>query len=477
MKTKNIFKTLAAAMLMPVMLLTTSCSSEDDLLNTESTAKKGYTIPVTVNVTRQGDATATRATYNSDSKKLEFSEGDKLFVSGCYNDGEYNYAGTLDYDAVSGTFSGTITTATKWTGTAEELLSADGGANATLLPAGYGVYGYLSIDEEGTSEAFLDVNPGKAFATSKSAAVEQFSWEYCDSYSDGFTLMPSNSVLNFTINGLEASSDVDVAFSFPNYPDPIVISGNVKTDGSGTAIFAIGIIYANDLKDCTLTVDGNDITLVSESKVVEAGMIYNITRSVAPANPFAGVRAEDIGKVIGADGKIYVDAAAAAAANTTAVAKICYVGSDNGEDAPYNHGLALALSDANGGGTCKWKNAASADASHISQNNPSSFAKESGLQYNETHNNDTYPAFKAAIANNGTAVPTGCSDWFLASGYQLTKMAGAVGGYGNLGLNSSSKYWSSTAYMKVFAWYYDFSNGWKNNLKQDKYLVRACIAF
>ena len=63
MKTKNIFKALALAMLMPAMLLTTACSSEDDLVNntanTENTINKGYALPVTVNVTRQGDA-ATR---------------------------------------------------------------------------------------------------------------------------------------------------------------------------------------------------------------------------------------------------------------------------------------------------------------------------------------------------------------------------------------------------------------------------------
>ncbi len=36
MKTKNIFKTLALAMLMPTMLLTTACSSEDDVVNSTS---------------------------------------------------------------------------------------------------------------------------------------------------------------------------------------------------------------------------------------------------------------------------------------------------------------------------------------------------------------------------------------------------------------------------------------------------------
>lgn len=276
MKTKNIFKTLAFAILMPAMLLTTACGKET--VNDENTDGKGFALPVTVNVSREGDD-ATKATYNESTRKLEFSTGDKLFVSGSYNEGNYTFAGMLDYVS-DGKFSGTIMTPTKWTGTTEELLSADGGANATLLPAGYGEYGYLSIADEGTYEALLSENPNKAFATSKATAVEQFSWEDDNGYSSGFELTPVNAILNFTINGLDASTEVDVSFSYPNYPDPIVISGKVTTDGDGTATFAIGIIYGNNLKDCTLTVDGNAIAL--PDKEVAAGKIYNVTRNAIP---------------------------------------------------------------------------------------------------------------------------------------------------------------------------------------------------
>ena len=277
MKTKNIFKTVALAMMMPAMLLTTACSNQDDVANTSNITSKGYALPVTVNVTRQDGAT--RATF--DGSKLNFSGGDKLFVSGSYNEGNSTFAGMLDYVS-DGKFSGTIMTQTKWSRTTEELLSEDGGANATLLPAGYGEYGYLSIADEGTYEAWLSENPNKAFATSKATAVEQFSWEDDNEYSSGFELTPVNAILNFTINGLDASTEVDVSFSYPNYPDPIVISGTVTTDGDGIATFAIGIIYANNLKDCTLTVGGNAIAL--PDKEVEAGKIYNISRSV-PAPP------------------------------------------------------------------------------------------------------------------------------------------------------------------------------------------------
>lgn len=145
MKTKNIFKTLVAAMLMPAMLLTTACSSDDDAVGTEINNQKGYPLPVTLNVTRQGDAATTRATFNESAKKLEFSTGDKLFVSGETNDAG-KYIGTLTWQS-GGTFSGTIYTEKSYSGTADALLSAHNGnsASAWLLPDGYESCGFISI--------------------------------------------------------------------------------------------------------------------------------------------------------------------------------------------------------------------------------------------------------------------------------------------------------------------------------------------
>ena len=161
----------------------------------------------------------------------------------------------------------------------------------------------------------------------------------------------------------------------------------------------------------------------------------------------------------------------------TAVSMIAYVGSDNGEASPYNHGLALATSDANGGNTCQWKTSQSS-AGHTTQNN-SSFTSESGLQYNDaTHNSDTYPAFKAAIANNGIAVPTGCSAWSLASAYQWSKMGNAAGGLSTLKTNAgmqSSMYWSSSEYSTYSAW--DFGSSFYSENKTYNDRVRSCLAF
>ena len=328
MNTKNIFKTLALAMLMPAMMLTTACSSEDDLVNNtagESTAStKGYPFPVTVNVTRQGDAT-TRATYNESTRTLSFSTGDKLFVSGYYGGYEKQFAGTLDYDAVSGKFSGTIYTESEYTGTAEALLAGADDPIATLVPAGYDTYGYLSIKNEGSYLASLSRVNNKEFALTKKAAVEQFSSESAYSYSSGFALAPENAIVSFTISGLTANKEVAVSFDVEGTG---TISGNVTTSATGVATFAVGVYDNCELENCTLTVGGNNIALPTNT--VEKGHIYNISRSVPPAEGHA-LSASAVGEIVGTDGKAY---AAADKDNlpsgVTAVAMVAYKSGSNG---------------------------------------------------------------------------------------------------------------------------------------------------
>ena len=282
MKTKNIFKTVALAMMMPAMLLTTACSSEDDLAanNNEITNKKGFEIPVTINVTRQGDAT-TRATYNESTKKLEFSAGDKLFVGGNYDDWNKRYAGTLDYDAESGKFKGTIYTQDDTYKTYEDLFGYSDYTIATLLPAGYIDHGYLVIntnDPDVQYDDFVEEGDEYTLATSKADGVAQFSFEKSSYYNDGFALSPENAILNFTITGLAASTSVNVSLKSMGYN----ITGTVTTDASGKATFAAGIMAGLNLYPFSLTVAGNPITIVSSDKVVEEGKIYNITRAVTP---------------------------------------------------------------------------------------------------------------------------------------------------------------------------------------------------
>jgi hypothetical protein len=330
MKTKTIFKTLALAMLMPTMLLTTACSSDDNEIINGETAniQKGYPFPVTVNVTRQGDESTTRASYNESTRKLSFSAGDKLFVMGSHTDAG-KFAGTLDYDAVSGKFSGTVTTENEYTGTIDDLMAS---AAAFLLPAGYGSYGFFSIVGSG-SEATIGFDIRKAFALTKADAVEQFSVEYTTSYSSGFALAPMNAIASFTISGLTANKEVAVSFVISGIG---VISGNVTTSAEGVATFAVGMDdYTTNFDNYSLTVDGNNIAL--PTKTTEAGHIYNISRNVYPV-ALSAVTADYLGSVVTTDGNVYATVDDATAASKTAAAVIAYVSSTG-------HGLAIALAD------------------------------------------------------------------------------------------------------------------------------------
>lgn len=260
MKTKNIFKTLVLA-----AVLVSACSKNDI-----ADDFKGYTLPVAINVSRQGDD-ATRATYDGESKKLSFSAGDKLFVAGSDSKAG-DFAGLLAWLS-EGTFSGTIMTENEYDGTAEELLSSAIDPEALLIPAGYKSYEYFELDDEITPNAGYYQEKTNAFALTKAAAVEQFSFELAETYSSGFTLSPQNAIVSFTISGLTASKEV--AVSFDTYMCG-VISKSVTTSAEGVATFAIGLDADIPLENCTLTVDGNNIAL--PTKTSEAGHIYNISR-------------------------------------------------------------------------------------------------------------------------------------------------------------------------------------------------------
>lgn len=226
------------------------------------------------------------------------------------------------------------------------------------------------------------------------------------------------------------------------------------------------------------------------------GFAVRPVRDVPPATSksLTSLTTDEIGWRIGSDGNAY--SPGILPTGVTAVAMIAYLGNDNGEEAPYNHGLALAMSNANGGSSCKWSTSNS-DAGHTYKPADSNFTSESGLQYNETHNSSTYPAFQYAIANNGTAAPTGCSTWFLPTGYQWKLMINACknvlgsnndhrdlrDGFSNVGGTNMPPYvhWSSTEKDNTtYAWRHGFGDSdgnWDGGTKNVGNYVRSALAF
>ena len=455
MRTDNILKALAFA-----LLLTTACNKMEVSLN------KGYELPVTINVTRQGENPATRATFNDGTKKLEFSSGDKLLVLGEETTAG-QFSGTLDYDAVSGKFSGTILTQNKYSGTADELLTAASDTYANLLPNGYDTYGFLSINNEGTYSAYVSSEYDYAFATSKAAAVEQFSYESSYSYSNGFALTPESAILNFTITGLAASTEVAVAFS-----GECSASGTVTTDGSGTATFAVGVMGDyTDLNGISLTVGGNAITLVNSSKTLAAGKIYNINRSAAAAYTLlSAATTTDYGKVVCAAGHLH-DAKTAVPVGCTAVGIL-------GKVTETGHGLILALQDATAQtwNTIKGWTSVNTYADTELKVLPDDAARGSLTSYTtlgETTVSNWAVAQKsdydAIFTNLGstTGDPDGNTYDANVNDYIITGVGGTA---------ISGSYWSATEESDDAVWDF-YSDAWYYDFKTRSNSVRPVLAF
>ena len=187
---------------------------------------------------------------------------------------------------------------------------------------------------------------------------------------------------------------------------------------------------------------------VHSSQKATSITLLRVTRSAKSAEQAV---AGDKGKLIGTDGMIYANAFLATAAGTTAVAMIAYVGSETGESAPYNHGLALALTDENSGSTMNWSSAGS------------------------------------SCSGKNTSTPVTNATWLLASQAQWNTMITAFGGYatlrdgfssiGGTDLQTTYRYWSSSdsddkGYRCSF-----YDGSWGLSSKDNSNYARAALAF
>ena len=169
---------------------------------------------------------------------------------------------------------------------------------------------------------------------------------------------------------------------------------------------------------------------------------------------------------------------------------IAYVGNDAETSTTFNHGLALALTNAENsvewcsqksepclGSWYKYATDAEGDMAGI--------ANTDALV---AHTGHTHTAATAARNYNSGTHPTGTSAWFLPSAGQWVKMVSAAGGYAtlrdNAGLSGYSNYWSSTeegtGYEDSWAWYYGFSDDYHvldYGQKNKGYAVRSALAF
>lgn len=463
-------KYLSMAALMVVGAIMTGCSSDDNIDNPQQPANKDNVVTLTATVSLDGGAGTRAIDGTTGAKTFESGKQIAVFYEGA--DGKLKKAVSTDFtptgDNTKATFTVTLSNP-KSGGKIRYIYPSSMAKALDATPPAYPAaatiddvtidYSGIWGSQKGTLETLANYDLAVKDATLSGTDLPASATLTNPLAICKFTLTDGTSPITSSVNKLTICDCTNTYVVTPSSLSEIYVA--MKPVSSGNIAFAA-------------TTDSKTYFKTKTGATLAASTLYtNITVSMVDAANLITDPAK--GQVIGNDGKNYADEAAATAAGVTAVAKIVYVGGKNCEAAPYNHGLAIALSDANGGTACAWST--SKTKVHTYNTTSSSFASESGLQYNATHNSDTYPAFQAAIANNGTAAPTGCSSWFLASGYQWLEMINATG-LNNLGLQESAVYWLSTELNADRAWeIHSYSGYWNNYDKGKDHLVRACLAF
>ena len=223
------------------------------------------------------------------------------------------------------------------------------------------------------------------------------------------------------------------------------------------------------------------------------------------------VTADDLGKLIGLDGKVYPSILSAVASGTVASAVIVYVGSETAEGS-FTHGLAMSMRDAvsSSGYTFNWKTSSgNYDNPQYSSDLHSLLEyKESGYSLTKGRGESPWEAFAAAKNNTindrygiTAAAPEGTSGWFLPSIFQWQQAIHAMTGktkelslynanpdYVNDKVSAKivdpeafltkNCYASSSEFDATYNWHFDFQDGIaRRNAKYCDYYVRAFLAF
>ena len=273
-------------------------------------------------------------------------------------------------------------------------------------------------------------------------------------------LTAQNAIFKFTLSG--QSIDATHPLVIKKGENEVVTT--VTPASSTTSVYVAMPAAANSTYKFIVKTDDNKY-IKSGTAAITAGKYYQTTLDLSTARyPLAlsSATVDDLGSVIGADGKIYLNMTAATGASpaTTAVAMIAYVGSETGV-AGYTHGLALALTDK---GSMKWSMATGASG---------------------------------AAAHTPAAPSPMTSLWMLPSKDQWQKMFAANGGdkdsytglnttittAGGTTLQADACYWSSSESNPGDAAYgvnligHNASASWSNDYEGSVSQVRACLAF
>lgn len=257
-------------------------------------------------------------------------------------------------------------------------------------------------------------------------------------------------------------SDGKNTVSLTNIP-----AATYATNGDG--VLYVAFPTTGEAKTITLTATvGTDTYTYEQTNVtLSNGVYYVITVNMADqAHSLASATTDDIGKIVGGDGKIYdTKAAAEAVAAGNAVAMIAYVGTES----DCTHGLAIALRDEHG---------VPGDQDVL-----------------EWYDAEEFCESKAPVAGGTWRMPS-VKDWqymFIGCGSDqpyndptenmersFSGLASKLNGAGGTALPNDSFYWTSTAVGDDNAWCFYIAGDegdFRAAPKSNGCLIRACLAF
>lgn len=439
------FLSMAALALMGAMM--TGCSNDDNIDNAQPESKsKLETLTTTISLGEDG---TTRALTPGGVKT--FAVGDQIAV--VYTDTNNNKQKATSTALTTTDISNESKTAT-FTVT---LSNPDKTKNV--------IYAYPAsmIDDDGYMNVAALATQDGTFDTLESSldfAAGSGSWNGEELPS--LDLENQLAILAITLKDAAGTNDITSTITGMTLSDGTSTCTVTREAAAGPIYVAITPVYSSDV---TITAtDGTKNYFKSlTGKTYDFNNGYNVSW-----------------KMYGVGDVILENGTFAPAGTEGAIAKITYVGSDAETSTTYNHGLALALEDADSNATT-WCNQTSSTCLSTQYDGFSMFNDVAGLANTVAlvGSEHVHDAAFSAIYYNGATHPEGTSGWFLPSAGQWSKMATAVGGYDKLGLQADVDYWSSTEASASIAWYFNSDTGyWFDDTEKDNGLgVRACIAF
>ena len=457
------------AALLVVGAIMTGCSSDDNIDNPQQPANNDNVVTVTATVSLDGGAQTRAITPSTGAKTFEATNKIAVIYKNTTGSGETVKAEsgtlTLSADGTKATFTVTLTNPA--TNSAVRYIYPATMAKATIATD-------ATITDDATIDytGLLDSQNGNltTLGTNYDLAVFDGSLSGTDLPASAsltnplavckFTLKDGDTDITSSVTSLNVSNGTNTYHVTPSSLSAIYVA--MKPVASGNIAFTAATGSKTYFK-----------TTASAQTLAASKLYTNITVSMEELA---------IGKVFGADGKIYADATAATTAGTSAVAKITYLGSEAETSTTYNHGLALALEDVSDKKTwCSQTSATCLSTQYSSATDAKGdMAGVANTDALCSHASHTHAAAKAARDYSVTR-PAGTSTWFLPSAGQWDKMATAAGGYANLKTNAglqSYYYWSSSELNAYYAWYFGAVIGyWYDDYKGLDFLVRSCLAF